>query len=518
MDRLTKTFNPDNTLQPSKYYNSFDYGYDTLGNRLYENGFAYSYETGSNRLIQVNNAPYNTVITNFAYDFKGNIKTKLYNKEYAPCNISTMTVNGQQTIFLAFNNNAITTSLPVKVIYDLNYYDNINSLETPRNKHYEWNNIIINPSSSVNIYCDGARSQKVVNISVSSWISSLSSDTAAGTASWYSSSKIKNIKVYNPSRRMDNYSYDSENRLTNINYSDGTCSRYYYDESGMRIKKVENNLATNYLYNGNNVLYEESYSESCSNKPPLPVIYYVTMTSGTPKCASPVTSVFTGSWDDRFTSKLLISNNPSFTHCDYANTAGCICASDDTLGMTSCSGTIPAGSLTYYAKACDVYNQCSSVINPPTVACLTEHDTQAPIKGISTVSPLFNGYIRHYQTTTYTTQWTDNVQLAGYWFELIRFVPGAISSNTTYRPFSGKSNVSSYTFSVGGDIPNPNVIGWRFWVNDTSGNIANNGPGNGYNLAYIICDPNIPRSCPSGGGGSGGTPRQIPIDIEKQVN
>ena len=125
-------------------------------------------------------------------------------------------------------------------------------------------------------------------------------------------------------------------------------------------------------------------------------------------------------------------------------------------------------------------------------------DTQPPVKGTSNVNPLYNGYVHQYDLVTFTTQWTDNVQLAGYIFESNQFGDNNQWINSSYIPFSGTSNVSSYTFNVtAASNQNPNAIGWRFWAYDTAGKITSNGQSNGYNLVYIGCT----SDCGGGGGG-----------------
>ena len=54
------------------------------------------------------------------------------------------------------------------------------------------------------------------------------------------------------------YYYDFENRLTKVEYYDGTqtltLGQYYYDGDGKRIKKVESSQTTIYIYLGWNIL------------------------------------------------------------------------------------------------------------------------------------------------------------------------------------------------------------------------------------------------------------------------
>jgi CTP:phosphocholine cytidylyltransferase-like protein len=53
------------------------------------------------------------------------------------------------------------------------------------------------------------------------------------------------------------YTYDSENRLTRVEYFDGTqtiiLGQYYYDGDGKRIKKVESSRTTN-LFSINGIM------------------------------------------------------------------------------------------------------------------------------------------------------------------------------------------------------------------------------------------------------------------------
>lgn len=259
VDRLTKVFNPNDPTQPSKYYNALDYNYDAIGNRLKENNFDYTYEPGTNRLLQVKNNPYGSLITDFSYDNQGNVKSKTYNNEFKPCNITSVNVNGRRGIVLAFDNK-FPAGLPIKVIYDSSYFDNALNLNN-QNKHYEWGSAISSQGGSINVTCNGVKSQKIVSITPVGLYGSLISDNAAKSLNWYANDKVKNIKVYNPARQTEFYSYDSENRLRKISYTDGTCSTFYYDDSGLRVKKIENNLATNYIYNGNNMIYEDNYNE-----------------------------------------------------------------------------------------------------------------------------------------------------------------------------------------------------------------------------------------------------------------
>jgi RHS repeat-associated protein len=52
------------------------------------------------------------------------------------------------------------------------------------------------------------------------------------------------------------YTYDGENRLVNIETSDGSTIVYIYDPFGRRIEKTINGVTTKYLYDGANILYE----------------------------------------------------------------------------------------------------------------------------------------------------------------------------------------------------------------------------------------------------------------------
>jgi hypothetical protein len=60
------------------------------------------------------------------------------------------------------------------------------------------------------------------------------------------------------------YYYDFENRLTKVEYFDGTqttvLGEYYYDGDGKRIKKVEASQTTIYIYLGWNIIYENESS------------------------------------------------------------------------------------------------------------------------------------------------------------------------------------------------------------------------------------------------------------------
>ena len=53
------------------------------------------------------------------------------------------------------------------------------------------------------------------------------------------------------------YSYDENNRLTTIILPDGNVIKYVYDYTGKAVKKIDKEKTTYYVYNGNNVIYEE---------------------------------------------------------------------------------------------------------------------------------------------------------------------------------------------------------------------------------------------------------------------
>jgi len=52
------------------------------------------------------------------------------------------------------------------------------------------------------------------------------------------------------------YTYDPENRLTRIDFPDGTYATYQYDPFGRRIQKNVNGTITQYLYDGEDILAE----------------------------------------------------------------------------------------------------------------------------------------------------------------------------------------------------------------------------------------------------------------------
>ena len=56
------------------------------------------------------------------------------------------------------------------------------------------------------------------------------------------------------------YAYDFENRLTKIQFPNGTSASYLYDALGRRIQKNVNGTVTNYLYNGAEILLEMNSS------------------------------------------------------------------------------------------------------------------------------------------------------------------------------------------------------------------------------------------------------------------
>jgi hypothetical protein len=66
------------------------------------------------------------------------------------------------------------------------------------------------------------------------------------------------------------YVYDFENRLTKVEYFDGTqtltLGQYYYDGDGKRIKKVEASQTTIYIYQGWNVIFEKESSTMTETK------------------------------------------------------------------------------------------------------------------------------------------------------------------------------------------------------------------------------------------------------------
>ena len=264
--KLTKVYNPVNPKYSGKYLNAFSYSYDNIGNRQSEgiNNYIYQSTPNNNKLSEVRNNPYNTTITDYTYDFKGNLKTKIYNKEYEICNSSVALVNGKSyTIFGLKDNIPVGTVL--RVVYDKNFYNSASDTII-NNTHYEWlPTVTTAPSSSItNITCNGNIPNRVVSISKFYFDYSHASDTnPTSILTWYiTNSNPVYYKIYDQNKITQSYTYDSENRLTRINYQDGTCSNYYYDESGMRIKKIENNLATVYTYNGINPISESSYPEN----------------------------------------------------------------------------------------------------------------------------------------------------------------------------------------------------------------------------------------------------------------
>ena len=256
--RLTKVFNSIDPTQPGKYFNAFNYTYDPLGNRQKENKVDYIYNTApnTNKLAQTKNSPYNTLITDYTYDANGNLKTKVYNKEYSLSNIAA----GASLLTLTLGDNTIALGTQIRIVYDLNKFDA--SVTNIVNKHYEW---LANVESDAN-------GNKIVKISTSKLDSiSTRSDTDATFNTWYDSSKqLPNFKAYNPTRQTDVYVYDSQNRLTRIDFGETACSTYMYDESGNRIKKNENNQATIYINHGLNPIYERSDPENIACNSPLP--------------------------------------------------------------------------------------------------------------------------------------------------------------------------------------------------------------------------------------------------------
>ena len=60
--------------------------------------------------------------------------------------------------------------------------------------------------------------------------------------------------------KVTNYTYDAENQLTGIAFSDGTSAAYRYDGIGRRIEKNVNGQVTRYVYDGMDILAEYSAS------------------------------------------------------------------------------------------------------------------------------------------------------------------------------------------------------------------------------------------------------------------
>ena len=58
------------------------------------------------------------------------------------------------------------------------------------------------------------------------------------------------------------YSYDGENRLTQVTKNGTDVLDNNYDGSGMRVKDVKNGQTTYYVFQGNNPLMEYSLSDS----------------------------------------------------------------------------------------------------------------------------------------------------------------------------------------------------------------------------------------------------------------
>ena len=60
------------------------------------------------------------------------------------------------------------------------------------------------------------------------------------------------------------YTYDFENRLTKVEYFDGTqtivLGQFYFDGDGKRIKKVESSQTTIYIYLRWNIIFEKESS------------------------------------------------------------------------------------------------------------------------------------------------------------------------------------------------------------------------------------------------------------------
>ena len=58
------------------------------------------------------------------------------------------------------------------------------------------------------------------------------------------------------------YNYNVSNQLTEVKKNGLTIGRYQYDSNGLRIKKIENDKTTYYIYNGQSILFEETYDSS----------------------------------------------------------------------------------------------------------------------------------------------------------------------------------------------------------------------------------------------------------------
>ncbi len=89
-------------------------------------------------------------------------------------------------------------------------------------------------------------------------------------------------------------------------------------------------------------------------------------------------------------------------------------------------------------------------------------DTEPPLwfnaqKNVSTVY--------QYNYTLFTANWTDNLNLGGYFFAINQST-GFV--NYSYIPFSGKENISQYYIQI--TAPPNTTVFWYFFANDSNGN------------------------------------------------
>ena len=209
-------------------------GYDgdsNLQNMMFGNGINnhYDYRSDNERLQDIKIGPSGSLLTlNYSsYDQVGNIKQ--INNDY-------YNYDGRNRLTWEGNSQDASNGTGSNWLYD-----GAGNIAT-QNTYQSGQN-----QASVSYNCDQANRLNSMGAAVS-----LSYDSYGDCTQ----------KIYNSTNTTWGYSYDGENQLTGITENGTQIETNAYDDSGMRIKRVDNGTTTYFLYSGANPLMEYSPADN----------------------------------------------------------------------------------------------------------------------------------------------------------------------------------------------------------------------------------------------------------------
>lgn len=228
-------YNSDNTLFKKNYGNDIISNFKYDGRKLLC-GFR-TYDKNDNRILQ----------RTYTYDKVGNIKVELERQSQPVRDYSILcdpsAAPAQNDLYIYDYDNIYRiqhTNLQYPqgqndhedITYD---YDNLGNIMSVVTDFDNTNPVTVNYQ-----YTDPASRNRLTNDGIFSYIynnkGNLLSKTGQGLTT--------------------NYYYDYENRLRKISYQNNQCTLISYNANDLRIKKIEQQSTTTYLYNDNNVIQE----------------------------------------------------------------------------------------------------------------------------------------------------------------------------------------------------------------------------------------------------------------------